>query len=860
MTARRITVVLGVILAAFLLLQPPAFAQSQFATLSGEVHDPSGAVISQAKVSVKGVNLGESREYQTNDDGFFTIATLPAGTYNITVEKVGFQKWQGKNIVLNGGDSRTMNISLKVGAVTDTVVVEASSIELAVTDTGEKSSLISEKDLQDIALVSRNASEYVKLLPGATLSATTGKNQSAFSGQVVGINGFVPNGTNAGGLSAVNINGQAVNITMDGQSSFDPGAYGNATPVNPNPDMISEVKVMTSNFSAENTQGPVVVNTVTKGGGSEFHGSAYLNARNSVLNATDKFNTESKSCSGGTCTYPAGYSPKPDSSYYYPGGNLGGPVIIPHTGFNKSHKKLFFFEGFEDYHQIVDAGVERAFVPDAKMLSGDFSEFSAVDPRTITPANPLGKTFGAEQGRAAVGVIPTTPGSGWANGMNYITANRGACTITGGVMAPACIDPNAVLLLKDYLPTPNIPLAQTDPKNGFNFISNYTAPQISWQNVARVDWAISDFTKFYVSWSRQRESATMPYGLWNGSCDNCVPSPSAVVGQNGSDLLVASFVKVFSPTLTSESRFAYTKITFPTTPTDPAKLLRKDAGFPLTGIYGNPMMPALLSWNDSFPNMGDVGHDYHPTMIANKGIPSAAENLTKVIGTHTLKTGFYWEHLYNTQDNWGQYMGVLNYNEWGTPTGNNYADALTGIGAGYSEQALPPPTELAQNELSFYLEDSWKATRRLTLNLGMRFEHIGKPYAPVDNVGLATFFPSLYVPNSGPDANSGITWHKLNPSIPLSGATSAFVFPEPRLDAAYDMFGNGKTVLRGGWGMYRFYDSVQSNNYTGPAGAAFGSVSYSCGNGDAACASWETIDSAKQSPPATMALAGLARG
>jgi len=800
---------------------------------------------------VKGVSLGEAREVQTNDDGVFTFATLPAGSYNVTVEKAGFQKWQGRNIVLNGGDSRSMNISLKVGAVTDTVVVEASSIELAVTDTGEKSSLISEKDLQDIALVSRNASEYVKLLPGAILNPTSGKNQSAFSGQVVGINGFVPNGTNAGGLSAVNINGQAVNITMDGQSSFDPGAFGNATPVNPNPDMISEVKVMTSNFSAENTQGPVVVNTVTKGGGSEFHGSGYFNARNSVMNATDKFNKESLVCSGGSCSYPQGFSPKPDSSYYYPGGNIGGPLIIPGTGFNKSHKKLFFFEAYENYHQTVDAGVERAFVPDAQMLSGDFSELNTIQ---------------NSHWNATLGVVPTTPGSGWSNGMNYIAANRGPCTITGGVMATACVDPNAQLLLKDYLPKPNIPLNEVDPNTGFNFVSNYTAPQNSWQNVARVDWAISDFTKFYVSWSRQRESATMPYGLWNGSCDNCVPSPSPVVGNNGSDLLVASFVKVFSPTLTSESRFAYTYITFPTTPTDPAKLLRKDAGFPLTGIYGNPMMPALLSWNNSFPNLGDVGHDYHPTMIADKGIPSAGENLTKVIGTHTLKTGFYWQHLYNKQDNWGQYMGVLNYNEWGTPTGNNYADALTGIGAGYYEQALPPPTNIAQNTVSFYVEDSWRLTRRLTLNLGARFEHYGKPYAPVDSVGLATFYPNVYneycPPTSpcGPDANVGIGWHKINPNIPLSGATSTFLFPEPRIDAAYDLFGNAKTVIRGGWGMYRFYDSVQSNNYTGPAGTAFGSVSFSCGTGDKVCSSWETIDSAATAPPSNYGTSGLGAG
>jgi hypothetical protein len=608
--------------------------------------------------------------------------------------------------------------------------------------------------------------------------------------------------------------------------------------------MISEVKASTSNFAAEYAQGPVVVNTVTRSGGNQFHGEGRFNTRNSALNATEKFNQEQKICSGGTCSYAPGFNPKPDSSYYYPGFNFGGPIIIPGTGFNKSRSKLFFFESYENYHQTPDAGVERSFVPDAKMLSGDFSELAQID-----PAN--GKTFGSEVGRFAMGSIPTQPSSSWANGMNYIATNRGNCTITGGVLSSACIDPNAVTLMKAFMPTPNIPLSLIGSTNGFNYIQSFNAPQNSWQNLVKGDWVISQNTKAYVSWSRQRESATMPFGLWNSASDWSVPSPSAVVGKNGSDFLVASFLHVFSPTMTSETHFGYTKITFPTTPTDPAKLLRADAKFPLQGVFNNPEMPALLTWGQSFPNFGDIGHDYHPTMIANKGIPSAAENLSKVFGTHTTKYGFFYQHVYNTQDNWGQYMGVLTYSPWNTPTGNNYADVLMGIGASYFEQALPPPASIANNQISFYAQDSWKVTRRLTLEYGLRFEHYGKPYAPVDNVGLAVFNPAKYdasIP-AALNTQTGISWHKIDPSVPLSGADSRFLFFSPRVGAAFDLFGNGRTVLRGGWGKYRAYDSVQSNNYTGPSGTAFGSVGVSCGQFDAACASWETIDSLKQTPP-----------
>lgn len=834
---------LAVLAAAFLLFQQSTFAQSQFATLSGTVTDTSGAVVANAKVTVANALSGEPRVTESNKDGFFAVPSLPVGTYNVAVEMTGFQKWTGKGIVLNGGDSRTLNIAMKVGQVNETVVVESATSEIATTDSGEKAGLISAKELEDLALVSRNASEFVKFLPGALLTPTNGFNRSNYSGQVIGINGFVPNGSSAGGLGAVQINGQSANITQDGQNVFDPGAAGNATPVNPNPDMISEVKASTSNFAAEYAQGPVVVNTVTRSGGSQFHGEARFNVRNSALNATEKFNKEQVICSGGTCAYPPGFNPKPDSSYYYPGFNLGGPIIIPRTGFNKSRTKLFFFESYENYHQTPDAGVERAFVPDAKMLSGDFSELA---------------TYGSSVGRVGLGSVPTQPNvtgssNNWSNGMNYISANRGACTISGGVMSPSCIDPNALLLMKDFMPTPNIPISQISTTNGFNYIQSFSAPQNSWQNLVKGDLVISQNTKAYISWSRQRESATMPFGLWNSASDWSVPSPSAVVGNNGSDFLVASFLHVFSPTMTSETHFGYTKITFPTTPTDPAKLLRKNAGFPLTGVFNNPEMPALLTWGQSLPNFGDIGHDYHPTMIANKGIPSVGENLTKVFGTHTTKYGFFFQHIYNTQDNWGQYMGVLTYSPWGggTPTGNNYADVLMGIGESYFEQALPPPASVANNISAFYAQDSWKITRRLTVEYGMRFEHYGKPYAPVDNVGLAIFDPSKYDPAipAAQNTQNGVTWHKLDSAIPLSGASSRFLFYSPRVGAAFDLFGNGRTVFRGGWGKFRAYDSLQSNNYTGPSNTAFGSVGVSCAQFDPACASWETIDGLAQPPP-----------
>src|ERR1035437_3891764 len=249
---------------------PAAFAQTIFANLSGTVTDPSGAVVPGAKISIQNAETQAVRQAVTNNAGYFSVTELPTGAYNVSVEVKGFKRWQGTGIALTSSDSKTLGISLEVGVTSDTIEVSASASEVAVTDSGEKSAVITSQQLERLSLVGRNATEYLKILPGAALSANGGVNRMGYTGEVVGINGFSV-GSSAGGLSGVSINGQSglgVSITQDGQNVMDPGGPGSATPVNPNPDMISEVKVMTSNYSAENTRGPIVVNTVSMAGGT----------------------------------------------------------------------------------------------------------------------------------------------------------------------------------------------------------------------------------------------------------------------------------------------------------------------------------------------------------------------------------------------------------------------------------------------------------------------------------------------------------------------------------------------------------------------------------------------------------------
>ena len=618
--------------------------------------------------------------------------------------------------------------------------VSASSTDLAPVDSGEKSYTISAEDLQQLTLVSRDATEIVNIMPGAVMTANGAVNQQAYNGQTVGLNLNGP-------LDNESVNGQSVDVTMDGGHTFDPGAYGNSVPVTANQDMISEVKILTSNFTADNAKGPVVVNVVSKSGGSNFHGDFHFNARNAAMNSIQSDEKEN------------GVTTKPRESYYYPGVTIGGPVIIPHTGFNKNRSKLFFFDGYEYYKQINDAGIDSAFVMTPQMLSGDFSQSGSYGTNVA--------------GGSLLSATPTTPnwtggafGGAWAvaKPASVSWARLQGCTITGGVLSSACLDPNGgVPLMTAYMPAATTENGAPNSA-GYNYIQDIIQPMNMYQNMARVDFDYSDKTKLYVTYNVQKQTATWATGMWsNTAAANSIPPPTPLIGGDASDFISTNFMHVISPSMTSETRFTFTYENYPAMASDPAKLQRASMpGLTLKGIYGQPTAPMYATWGSGFPNLGDVGYQF--PLACYKKIPAAGEDLTKVIRTHTTKFGVYWEFVNNVQNNWGQW-GDIDEGNWAPAvSGNMYADTLMGVGhTGYTEQAEPPPPlEMADNVIDFYAQDDWKVTRRLTVQYGLRFDHYGKPYSPP--FGLAQFNPNvplrLYNDPSAVGQNTGVSWHK----------------------------------------------------------------------------------------------------
>jgi hypothetical protein len=759
-------------------------AQSVFATLTGTVSDPAQSVIPNAKVTLKNVASGDIRTTVTNSEGYYTFASIPANVYELTVEAPGFMSQKIDGIAFTGAEKRNISVTLKLGQTSEKIEVTSVADVLVPVDSGEKSATLTVKQLQDFSVVGRSAAEFIKILPGFAIAGTGTENRANFTGETIGINGNGDGGSQSAFNGAYSVNGLpggSLDITADGAHVSDPGCNC-ATPVNPNTDMIQEFKVLTSNFGADNQKGPAVVNSIAKSGGRDFHGGAYLYARHYKLNANDWLNNRQ----GIDKNTGKMVAPRPANKYFFPGGNLSGPVILP-GGFNKNRDKLFFFAGYEYYYQTLDTGLLRLTTPTEGMRRGNFSPAEVAKLGNITSSGGPPQQINQDQ-------------------------------FPGGIIPASQQDPGGKALM-NLLPLPN---ADPNSNGGYNYVDQIVFNQNSHQFMTRVDYNISDNTKLFVRYNRQWEQQQFPIGLWWRNA-NQAPYPTPVIGKNSSDSISTSLTHVFTPTMTNELVFAYTQILFPNVFEDPSKVERSTVGYPYKGLWKNGVtqIPSFTGWGGEMAaiiNPGGFEVGGNRGLYADKFMPTISNNLSKVWGTHTAKFGAFYEWIRNAQPANGNTNGQAIFSNWGNNTsGSAYADMLLGRATQYNEQSFNRLNNITYNTFEMFAMDSWKVSRRLTVDYGIRVSHFG-PWSDAEGFGYSIFDYGKYNPSAPATDYSGFIWHARDKNVPLSGFPSRAFYYAPRFGGAYDLFGNGMTVLRGGWGRFYFHTAQFTNGLDVSAG------------------------------------------
>lgn len=762
-----------------------AHAQQLTGTISGTVTDQTEARVPGAKVVISNDASGDARATISDSQGFFSITALPPATYTVTITDKGFATWKEIGIVLNQGDSRTVaNIKLKPSSDSQAITVISGQEAEVPVDNAEISSTLNNDLVDSATLTGRNSAELIKMMPGVVFNNGGGAG-SSYNSQVTGTNNgpagnFSANGTQPYGSTA---------IILDGANLVDPGNAGTQI-ANINQDMTESVKFASASYGAEYAKGPAVLEAFSKSGGQKFHGEGYLYARNTGFGYANDWDNKFNQLLQGQKN---SLTPQ---SFYYIGGNVGGPVFFP--GFNKNKDKLFFWAGYEKMIQHPFNSQLLMNVPTAAQLSGDFSN-TGVDPNLVS-------YWGSVYAK------PCNGNGGWEG------CSASASPWAGGPLTnlSSYFDPTGLALSK-LNPAPNITPVAGNSYNNFAFTP--VTPTDRWEVTGKVNYSFNENNKLWGSYTYQTEADAHPLSIW-WAPNWTIPYPGKPNGIETAHVYLANFTHVFNATTTNEFVFSYAEFVNDSSLSDPGAVSRKNLGIPKQSLFGTPITDQVPNstggWNSGLTEINEFDFNsgiYGPgTFGKTAKVPAITDNFTKIIRTHSIKAGFYWDNQENLQASGSDTQGNYDFETWGaTSTGNLTLDRLIGRTQNYDQNNTDVVPDINQHEWSLWAQDSWKATRKLTLNLGLRADHEGQWY---DKLG-GTQVWDLNAYNANPAApNAGLLWHKIDSKIPTSGWVSQLFFYNPRLGAAFDVFGTGKTVIRGGFGTYRYQVS------SGDAGAA----------------------------------------
>ena len=748
--------------------------------ISGTVTDKSGAAIVGAEVVIKSVGGSLTRTTTSNADGAYVVPGLPGGSYNIVVTAKGFQKYSATGVVLDVAQKIRVDIQLTVGAITEVVEVTGESVAQVETQSSALSSTITGKQIDNLVLNGRNFTQLVNISPGVV--NMTGQDEGT-----VGVNGNVSYSMN-GGRTEYN------NWELDGGDNMDNGSNTTLN-VYPNPEAIAEFKVLASNYGAQyGRNGSGTIEVETKSGGNSFHGSAFEYLRNDFFNARP---WESGNEPG---------NPNPPYKKHDFGYTIGGPVYIPNH-YNADKKKTFFFFS-EEWRREKNPSSILQNVPSDAERGGKFSDLCSPTAGVIDTVN-----------------FPDCP-------VNLSTGARFANdTVT--------VDPTAQALLN------LIPHANTT-NNGFPAVAQVVSLPTTWrEELVRIDHNLTSNERLTFRYIHDSWQTVTSNPLW-GNGASFTDIHTNFVGPGTS--FVARLNSNITPTLLNEFVASYTADHIFLTAVGPANQTTLPSGFAMGSLFNNGFggkIPSFtLANNVAYGGgfNGDTG--YFPWNNANPSY-TYRDNLTKILGTHTLISGIYVVFAQKNEENSPYIQGILNFDSSNTnvSTGNGFADLLMGNIAQYSQVDSQAKYYNRYKIVEPYFQDDWRVTKRLTLNLGLRvslygtyrerykhafnfdpnvFSSSNSP-AVDDANGTLTGFAGALVPGAGNPFNGIVQCGGSGGTFPVPGFPNAsagsssnagclkghLFNPAPRIGFAFDPKGDGKTAIRGGYGI--FYEHTNGN-------------------------------------------------